>query len=60
MYDSLQSALAALERIYEILDDENVEDYNGINVERLNGEIEFRNVWFEYERGDLFLRILTY
>ncbi|HII60698.1 ABC transporter ATP-binding protein [Pyrococcus horikoshii] len=51
MYDSLQSALAALERIYEILDDENVEDYNGINVERLNGEIEFRNVWFEYERG---------
>ncbi|CAB49221.1 ABC transporter ATP-binding protein [Pyrococcus abyssi] len=51
MYDSLQSALAALERIYEILDDENVEDYEGISVEKLKGEIEFRNVWFEYEKG---------
>ncbi|HIH72047.1 MAG TPA: ABC transporter ATP-binding protein, partial [Thermococcaceae archaeon] len=51
MYDSLQSALAALERIYEVLDDENVEDYSGEAVERLRGEIEFRNVWFEYERG---------
>ncbi|AAL81779.1 ABC transporter ATP-binding protein [Pyrococcus furiosus DSM 3638] len=51
MYDSLQSALAALERIYEILDDENVEDYKGINVERLTGEIKFENVWFEYEKG---------
>lgn len=51
IYDSLQSALAALERIYEILDDENVEDYKGINVERLTGEIKFENVWFEYEKG---------
>ncbi|USS40194.1 ABC transporter ATP-binding protein/permease [Thermococcus aggregans] len=51
LYDSLQSALAALERIYEVLDDENIEDYEGVHVERLNGEIEFEDVWFEYERG---------
>ncbi|MFA4647802.1 ABC transporter ATP-binding protein [Pyrococcus kukulkanii] len=51
MYDSLQSALAALDRIYEIIDDENVESYEGIEVERLNGEIKFENVWFEYEKG---------
>ncbi|RLF88255.1 ABC transporter ATP-binding protein [Thermococci archaeon] len=50
MYDSLQSALAALDRIYEIIDDENVESYEGIEVERLNGEIKFENVWFEYEK----------
>ncbi|ASJ09680.1 ABC transporter [Thermococcus siculi] len=51
MYDSLQSALAALERIYEVLDDENVEDYRGIHFNKLGGEIKFDNVWFEYERG---------
>ncbi|MDV3103387.1 ABC transporter ATP-binding protein [Thermococcus waiotapuensis] len=51
LYDSLQSALAALERIYEVLDDELVEDYSGKTVEKLGGEIEFRNVWFEYEKG---------
>ena len=51
LYDSLQSALAALERIYEIFDDEGVEDYEGIYVEKLRGEIKFDNVWFEYERG---------
>ncbi|ASJ10447.1 ABC transporter [Thermococcus sp. P6] len=51
MYDSLQSALAALERIYEVLDDENVEDYGGMDVDRLKGELEFRDVWFAYEEG---------
>lgn len=56
MYDSLQSALAALERIYEVLDDENVEDTAGVEVERLRGEVEFRDVWFEYEEGRPVLR----
>ncbi len=51
MYDSLQSALAALERTYEVLDDENVEEYEGIHIEKIKERIEFRNVWFEYEKG---------
>lgn len=51
LYDSLQSALAALERIYGVLDDENIEDYTGSYVERLRGEIKFEEVWFEYEKG---------
>ncbi|MDK2783157.1 MAG: ATP-binding cassette, subfamily bacterial [Thermococcaceae archaeon] len=51
LYDSLQSALAALERIYEVLDDENVEDYSGMGIEKLKGEIKFEDVWFEYESG---------
>jgi len=37
MYDSLQSALASLERIYEILDAEEESD-DGINIERFNGK----------------------
>ncbi len=51
MYDSLQSALAALERIYEVLDDESVEDYEGLSIEKMKGNIEFRHAWFEYEKG---------
>ncbi len=50
MYDSLQSALASLERIYEILDAP-IEDDEGIEVERLRGHVEYREVWFEYKPG---------
>ncbi len=56
MYDSLQSALAALERIYDVLDDRGVEEYKGLNVDRLQGRIEFQDVWFEYEKGRAVLR----
>lgn len=49
MYDSLQSALASLVRIYEVLDDENTEETEGEKIDRLKGEIELREVWFEYE-----------
>ncbi|MCE4613973.1 MAG: ABC transporter ATP-binding protein/permease [Desulfurococcales archaeon] len=51
MYDSLQSALAALERIYEIIDDRNMEVYEGVKIERLDGRVRFENVWFWYEEG---------
>ena len=50
MYDSLQSALAALERTYEVIDDKNIEDYEGIDIGRIKERIEFCNVWFEYEK----------
>ena len=51
LYDSMQSALAALERIYQILDDENVEDYEGLELKKFKGEIEFKDVWFEYVKN---------
>ncbi|MCE4609951.1 MAG: ABC transporter ATP-binding protein/permease [Desulfurococcales archaeon] len=56
MYDSLQSALASLVRIYEVLDDENIEETAGEKIDRLKGEIEFREVWFEYEPGNPVLK----
>ncbi len=51
MYDSLQSAFASLERIYEILDTEDESD-DGVGVDKLEGKIEYKNVWFEYEHGN--------
>ncbi len=56
MYDSLQSALAALERIYEVIDDPNMEVFDGIRVEKLEGHVRFENVWFWYEEGKPVLR----
>ena len=51
MYDSLQSALASLDRIYEVIDSPMVEDDEGLEVGKLSGRIEFRHVWFEYVPG---------
>jgi len=51
MYDSLQSAFASLERIYEILDSEDEDDV-GVDIDKLDGRIEYRDVWFEYKPGN--------
>ncbi len=59
MYDSLQSALAGLERIYEVLDSEEEED-EGIELESLQGRIEYRDVWFEYEKGKPVIKGVTF
>lgn len=51
-YNTLQSAMAGAERIFGLLD----QDYEikeaaaPVPVERLRGHIEFRNVWFTYQK----------
>ena len=53
LYDSLQSALASLERIYEVIDGAEEESDEGLlEVEKLEGRIEYRDVWFEYIPGN--------
>jgi ATP-binding cassette subfamily B multidrug efflux pump len=50
-FNILQSAMAASERIFKLLDEPITIDTNA-NAERLvspRGEIEFRNVWFSYK-----------
>lgn len=49
MYDALQSALASLDRIFEILRTDKVESDEGIELARVNGDILYDHVWFEYE-----------
>ena len=50
-YNILQSAMASSERIFILLD--NKPDITNpkqpVKLERFNGEIEFRNVWFAYK-----------
>lgn len=53
-YNTLQSALASSERIFDVLDTPKqvVESWNPKPLKRVKGEIEFRNVWFRYNEGD--------
>lgn len=60
LYDSLQSALASLERIYDIIDGVESEEEEGLIIERLEGRIEYRNVYFEYEKGRPVLKNITF
>jgi len=53
-FNILQSAMAASERIFKLLDEPITIDSNP-NPEKLlapRGEIEFRNVWFSYKNAD--------
>ncbi|MBO5982627.1 MAG: ABC transporter ATP-binding protein [Clostridia bacterium] len=49
-FHSLQSSFASAEKIFTILDmnPEVVDDPDAIELDEVKGEIEFRNVWFQY------------
>ena len=53
-FNTLQSALAATERIVNVLDTENKVDasLNPSLENQIQGEIEFENVWFRYNPSD--------
>ena len=61
-YNILQSAMAASERIFKLLDDDTVlpEPAQAIATGRLKGEIEFRNVWFAYNNEDFVLKDISF
>jgi len=50
-FNTLQSAMAGAERIFGLLDEDHTlpKPAEPVAVERLQGRIEFRNVWFSYD-----------
>ncbi len=60
-YNILQSALAASERIFALLDTPIAVSSSGrYRPERVRGHIEFRNVWFAYEGEEWVLRDVSF
>jgi len=61
-YNTIQSALAAAERIFEILDvkPEIRDCEDAVEIPPIKGEIEFRNVTFEYKPGKPVLRNISF
>lgn len=61
-FNVLQSALAAAERVNEVLltEPEIVDSAEAIDVDHLDGTIEFKNVWFAYEEEDWILKDVSF
>lgn len=52
-YNMIQSAIASAERIFEILneEEEKEDEKDAMELKDVRGEVEFKNVWFSYEKG---------
>lgn len=61
-YTTIQSAIVSSGRIFEILDTAEVQENTreGLPVEGLKGEIEFKNVWFAYNDEDWVLKDVSF
>ncbi len=60
--ETLQEAIVSIDKIYEILDIENdLEDLDdGMYITDLKGKIEFKNVWFAYEKDNYVLKDISF
>lgn len=60
-FGTLQSSLASAEKIFSVLDEkpEIVSPENPVSVD-IKGRIEFKNVWFAYEKDDYILKDVSF
>jgi ATP-binding cassette, subfamily B, multidrug efflux pump len=61
-YNIMQTAMASSERIFKLLDDQSVipNPVSPVSLEKVRGEIEFRNVWFAYIGDDWVLKNVSF
>lgn len=61
-YTTIQSALVSSDRIFELLDAEEItEDLDsGVGMEKLEGNIEFKKVWFAYDEEEWILKDVSF
>ena len=60
--NEIQKAMTACERLFNLLDvaPEVVDKVDAIKIEKFNGKIEFRNVWFAYEKDNWILKNVSF
>ena len=59
-YATIQVAMASSERVFELMDTEPEPMGGDQKSDKIEGAIEFRNVWFAYEGEDWVLRDVTF
>jgi len=59
-FNTLQMGIVSTSRILKLLDNSShIPDDGTIEVEKLNGDVEFRNVWFAYNDEDYVLKDIS-
>ena len=61
-YNILQTAMASSERIFKLLDNETFIKNPGsvVKLEKVKGQIDFKNVWFAYNEDDFILKDISF
>lgn len=59
-FNTLQMGIIAAERVFKILDtDEHISNEGSFSDKKVNGEIEFKHVWFAYKGEDYVLKDIS-
>lgn len=58
----VEEAVTSIDKIYELLEDEScMENFEaGEKIEKIKGKIEFKNVWFAYEKDNWVLKDVSF
>ena len=61
-YNVMQTAMASSVRIFKLLDDQTFVNSpeHPIKLNQIKGEIDFKNVWFEYKKDEPVLKDITF
>jgi ATP-binding cassette, subfamily B, multidrug efflux pump len=61
-FTSIQSSLISADRVFDIIDkEEYLEDFSsGLRITELKGDIEFKNVYFSYNKDDYVLKDVSF
>lgn len=61
-FNILQSAMASAEKIFTLLDDKSMvnDQDDAMELEEIKGKIEFKNVWFAYDKENWVLRDVSF
>lgn len=59
--NTLQMGMVSAERVFKVLDtEEHIQNNGSSTTERINGSIEFKNVWFAYNEEDYVLKNVSF
>lgn len=60
-FNTLQMGIIASERVFKLLDtNDKIEDNGHLAPKKINGDIEFKNVWFAYNQENFVLKNISF